>query len=479
MTVDVNAPYPDRVKQALGDKTLRTALDRATRRLAERRDLAIAAVDNERFRDEARAVRETAIRRLPELLEELEQNLTTNGCTVHWAKDADEATRIVCEIADRRDVRCVVKSKSMVTEEIGLNEALEGAGMEVVETDLGEYIIQLAGEPPSHILAPVIHKRAEDISELFQRELGMPPTTDPADMCAAARRELRGKFLSADMGVSGCNFAIAESGTICIITNEGNGRMVTSMPRVYVAIAGIEKIVARVEDAVLLWQAASRNATGQNVSVYFAMSSGPRGPNHPDGPEEMHVVLLDNGRSRVLERGYGDALLCIRCGACIDVCPVYREIGGHAYGDTPYSGPIGAVLSPLLADDISSHRELPYASSLCGACGDVCPVKIDLPRLLLDLRSDLVESGSSPSSERAAMRAYAHTMQRPRRYAVLSRIARWATRLLPRSKDGDISALPPPFNAWTRTRSFPAFAARKFRDRWRPRGPRLPGPPPQ
>ncbi len=465
MAVDVHAAYRVRVRQALDDDALRTALDRATERLSEHRAEAMAAVDSPRLRDEAQAARAYAVQHLPELLAALERNLLANGCHVHWARNAAEARQVVCEIAARHAVRHVVKSKSMVTEEIGLNAALERSGIEVVETDLGEYIVQLANETPSHILAPVIHKRAEDVSELLQRRLGMPPTQDPADMCAAARRELRGEFLRADMGISGCNFAIADTGTICIVTNEGNGRMVTSMPPVYVAVAGIEKVVATVEHAVLLWQAASRSATGQAVSVYFTLSSGPRRPGQPDGPEEMHVVLLDNGRSRMLQRGYGEALRCIRCGACLNACPVYREIGGHAYGDTAYNGPIGAVITPLLAEDMASARELPYASSLCGICRDVCPVKIDIPRLLLDLRSELVARKIPPVSERAVARAFASAMQSARRYGAVRRTARWLARLFG-GRDGYLPKLPPPLGRWTRTRDFPLPAAQGFAELW-------------
>ncbi len=233
-----------------------------------------------------------------------------------------------------------------------------------VETDLGEFIIQLAGEPPSHIMAPVIHRRVEDIADLFQKELDMPPTLDPQVICGVARTRLRKEFLSADMGISGCNFAIAETGTICIVTNEGNGRMSSTMPRVYVVVMGIEKLVPTVEDAFLQYQALCRSATGQQCSVYLSMTSGPRKPGDADGPEEMHVILLDNGRVDMLAKGYGEALCCVRCGACLNVCPVYREIGGHAYGST-YSGPIGAVISPLLHTDVTDVEALPYASSLC------------------------------------------------------------------------------------------------------------------
>ena len=291
----------------------------------------------------------------------------------------------------------------MATEEIHLNDALEGSGMTVVETDLGEYIIQLAGVTPSHIVAPAAHMRIEDISEVLQEKLDMQPTMDPEAMCSAARARLRKEFLSADMGISGCNFGIAETGTVCIATNEGNGRMVTSLPRVHVAIMGIEKLVPTVEDAFLQYQALCRSSTGQQFTVYLSMTSGPRKDGDTDGPEAFHVVLIDNGRSEILARGYGEALMCVRCGACLNVCPVYRAIGGHAYGST-YSGPIGAVISPLLQPDAVDVHKLPGASSLCGACSAVCPVKIDLPRLLLDLRADFVQQGATPWAERRAMR---------------------------------------------------------------------------
>jgi L-lactate dehydrogenase complex protein LldF len=467
--IDIDAPYRTRVRQALGDADLKTALDKATGQLARRRLTALAAVDAERMRDEGRSVRERAIRRLPELLEELEGNLERNGCTVHWARDATEANNTIVEIARQSGVERAVKSKSMLTEEIGLNHALQEAGIDVVETDLGEYIIQLDDEPPSHLVAPVIHKRAEDVSRVFERELGMEPTLDAAVMCGTARQELRRRFLGAQMGISGCNFAVAESGTVCLITNEGNGRMVTSLPPVLVVVVGIEKVVEKVEDAVLLWQAATRNATGQEVSVYFSLTSGPRPPDHADGPQEMHVVLVDNGRSGILQRGYADALLCIRCGACLDVCPVYREIGGHAYGRTAYSGPIGSILTPLMSEargDALQGKDLPFASSLCGACKDACPVKIDLPRLLLELRGDLAGRGESSLAARASVKALTLPLHGPRRYRFATKVARFFGRLLG-ARAGHVSALPPPFGAWTRTRVFPVPPKRTFRELWK------------
>lgn len=472
MKIDLDAPYRTRVRQALADENLKTALDRATAQLAARRLKALAAVDVELMRTEGRAVRERAIRHLPELLEELEGNLTENGCSVHWARDAEEASNAVVEIARNAGITRTVKSKSMLTEEIGLNTALEEAGIEVVETDLGEYIIQLDGEPPSHLVAPVIHKRAADVSRVFERELGMKPTLDAAVMCGVARQELRQRFLGAEMGISGCNFAVAESGTVCLITNEGNGRMVSSLPSVYVVVVGIEKVVEKIEDAVLLWQAATRNATGQDASVYFSLTSGPSPADHPDGPREMHVVLVDNGRSGVVLRHYADALLCIRCGACLDVCPVYREIGGHAYGRTAYSGPIGSILTPLMSEargDPTEGTDLPFASSLCGACKDACPVKIDLPRLLLELRGDLTERGESNLAARASVKALTLPLHNPRRYRFATRVARFIGRLLG-SRVGHLSALPPPFGAWTHTRAFPLPPKRTFRELWKARG---------
>ncbi|RME66269.1 MAG: lactate utilization protein, partial [Caldilineae bacterium] len=349
-----------------------------------------------------------------------------------------------------------------------LNHALEAAGMKVVETDLGEYIIQLVNEPPSHIVAPVIHKRLEDIAQIFHDKLDMPHTLDPSEMTAAARSRLREEFFGAQMGVSGCNFAIAETGTVCIVTNEGNGRMVTSLPRVYVAVMGIEKVVPTVEDAILQLQALCRSATGQQFSVYCSMTSGPRTPEQPDGPEQFHVVLMDNGRLRMMERGYGEALLCVRCGACLNICPVYQEIGGHAYGST-YNGPIGAVISPALAPRMEDFKELPHASTLCGACRDVCPVKIDLPRLLVDLRADLVKQDANPQMEEWAIRGYVKAMSSRQLYETSGKLASLSTNVMANLSGGNIKFLPPPLNGWTEHRDFPPFARKSFRDWWRER----------
>jgi len=464
-TIDLYAPYDERVRDALNNPHLKTALNRSTIRMSNQRVAAMGAVDGQLLRDQTRQMKEYVMRHLPDLLEQFESNVKANGGIVHWARDAAEANQIVLELARRTNSQKVVKSKSMATEEIHLNHALEDAGMVVVETDLGEYIIQLAGEPPSHIFAPVVHKRIEDISALFQEKLDMPPTFDPEVMCAVARQRLRQEFLNADMGISGCNFAIAETGTVCIVTNEGNGRMVSSMPRTYVAVMGLEKIVPTVEDGILQYQALTRSSTGTQTTVYLSMTSGPRKMGDTEGPEEFHVIIMDNGRTDMLERGYGEALMCIRCGACLNVCPVYREIGGHAYGST-YSGPIGAVISPLLPAHITNPEKLPHASTLCGACRDACPVKIDLPRLLVDLRADQVDEGEGTWFDKQAMHSFLFAMRERGRYEQAGKMASLGTNVLSSLSGGNIKFLPPPLSAWTNSRDFPAFAKKSFRDQW-------------
>ncbi|MCB0184266.1 MAG: iron-sulfur cluster-binding protein, partial [Caldilineaceae bacterium] len=437
-------------------------------RMTMQRTTAMGAIDGQTLRDQVRQMKSYVIRHLPDLLEALEARLTENGAVVHWARDAAEANAIILDLARRNNVQTVVKAKSMATEEIHLNGALEGAGIRAIESDLGEYIIQLNHEPPSHIVAPVIHRRLEDIAAILQRTLDMPPTLDPEAMCALARAKLRQEFLTAEMGVSGCNFAIAETGTVCIVTNEGNGRFTSTMPRLYVALMGIEKIVPTVEDAFLQYQALCRSTSGQQTSVYLSMTSGPRKPGDSEGPEEFHVVLLDNGRSRMLAEGYGEALMCIRCGACLNTCPVYREIGGHAYGST-YSGPIGSVISPLLSMAVTGADQLPHASSLCGACRDACPVKIDLPRLLLNLRRDQVQQGQSPLFDNVAMKSFVHTMKSRRRYENAGKLASLGTNLMAGFAGGNLHYLPPPLSAWTESRDFPPFAQKSFRELWRER----------
>jgi L-lactate dehydrogenase complex protein LldF len=382
---------------------------------------------------------------------------------VHWAWDAAEARQIIADLCRSKNVQRIVKGKSMASEEIHLNHALEEAGFTVVETDLGEYIIQLAGQTPSHIIAPAIHWTKEQVSELFHEKLGAPRTDQISDMARTARDTLRNEYLRADMGITGVNFAVAETGTIVLIENEGNGRLTSTAPRIHVALMGIERTVATMDDLLTLLQVLARSATGQKLSVYTNFVTGPARPGEADGPDEFHLVLLDNGRSRILGSEYFEALYCIRCGACLNVCPVYGEIGGYAYGAV-YPGPIGAVLTPNLDGLNDDNRWLPHASSLCGACQEACPVRIPLPDYLLKLRRDaIVQLGADPS-ERLAMRAWRLGMSSAGLYRAGGKLSRLGLRLLERRRR--VRRLPPPLDAWTHGRDFPPFAARSFRERW-------------
>jgi L-lactate dehydrogenase complex protein LldF len=461
-------PFYERVESALHDQTLQIALGRATTRFVANRAGALQALaDADGLRDRARAVRAKALARLDELLVRLAENLERHGGQVCWAGDGEAARRYIVELARARGVKQIVKSKSMASEEIRLNQALEAAGLEVIETDLGEYIIQLAGETPSHIVAPAIHKTREQVVELFGKHLGMPPTDDIPTMARAARHALRQRFLHADMGVSGVNFGVAESGAVVLVTNEGNGRLTTSAPRIHVAVMGIERVVESLDDLGVLLQVLARSASGQKLSVYTTMLSGPARVGEPDGPDEFHLVLLDNGRSQILGGQYAEALMCIRCGACLNACPVYQSIGGHAYGGV-YSGPIGAILTPLLEPELRDVHYLPQASSLCGACQAACPVRIAIPDMLLRLRADAVAAGKADPIERMAIAGWKAAMLHPSLYRASGRMAARATRLIGRK--GRIRHLPPPLSAWTRKRDFPTFAPRSFTELWEKRG---------
>lgn len=385
--------FRQRSEQAAHDAALRAVLDHATRYFQAKRGAALDAfADREAHFARARSARLTALSRLPELLEELEQRATAAGTQVHWAADAAEAREIVTGIARGCGAKVVVKGKSMVSEEIALNPALEGAGIEVWETDLGEFIVQLAQEPPSHIIAPCIHKSRADVAALFREKLALADLTDDAsipELTLLARRALREKFLAADLGVTGVNMAVAETGSVVLVENEGNIRMSTTCPPVHVAIMSLEKVAATLEDAADILRVLPRSATGQRMSSYVSVLTGPRRANGPnierDGAAQTHLVILDNGRSGVLgDSVLREALLCFRCGACLNSCPVYQTIGGHAYGSV-YSGPIGALLSSLLLPAQDTH-DLPFGCTLCGACKRTCPLGIDHPKLMLRLR---------------------------------------------------------------------------------------------
>jgi len=456
-------PFRQRAGSAMKDAFLQEALTIATTKFIDlRREAFEDFPEGEALRDRARAIKEASLQRLDHHLETLIANIERLGGHVHYAKTSEEARAIVVDIARRTGARMAVKSKSMATEEIHLNEALERAGITPVETDLGEYIIQLAHERPSHIIAPAIHKTKGQVADLFGREFKRRVEADPEVLTKIARDELRERFLQADLGITGANFAVADTGTVVLVTNEGNGRMVTSLPRVHVAVMGVEKVVPSLTDLMVFLAILAKSATGQKLSVYTTLVRGPRRAEELEGPDEFHLVLLDNGRIAQLGGPLREALSCLRCGACLNVCPVYRQIGGHAYGYT-YPGPIGILLTAML-EGTRSVRDLAHASSLCGACADACPVRIDIPRMLIELRREVDEKKIAPWVERVAFTLLAQLLTRPALYRLAARAGRVLQR--PFASEGTISRLPVFLNDWTRTRDLPAVAARTFQERW-------------
>ncbi len=454
---------------ALDDITLQTALERATSKVdGRRRDVMGELEHAEQLRQQGRASRLRALHDLPELLEQMEANVTANGGHVLWAADAAEANQHILEICARHNLKRGVKSKSMATEEINLHEALNAHGIEVVETDLGEYIVQIDGDHPSHIIMPVMHKTREQIRDLFVDKLAMPYTELAADMTAFIRGHLRQEYIAADFGMSGGNFMIAETGTVVIVTNEGNGRLSTSIPPVHIAVVGIEKVIPTWEDFATLVQLLTRSGTGQRLSVYVNGFSGPARAGEPDGPEHLYLILLDNGRSDIYTSEYTEALACIRCGACLNACPVYQNVGGHSYGWV-YPGPIGAIITPLLKGK-ENAAPLPFASSLCGACKSACPVDINIPDMLLSLRRDL-QHVQDPIWQ-VGMKAYQFGFSHPLLYELGGKAASLASNVAGSiGAEANISArdlnLPYPLNGWTQNRDFPPFAEQSFRDWWR------------
>jgi iron-sulfur cluster protein len=465
-------PFPTAARQALADTQLRHNLAHATATIRGKRARVVEEVENwEELRLAGAAVKDRALRDLEGRLVRLEESLTARGATVHWARDADEANRIVVEVARRHGVDEVVKVKSMVTQEIGLNEALQAEGIAAWETDLAELIVQLGGDLPSHILVPAIHRNRAEIRDIFRRrmaEVGRPAPDDlgddPAVLAAAARSHLREKFLRARMAVSGANFAIAETGTLVVVESEGNGRMCLTLPEVLVSVVGIEKVVPTWAELDPLLRLLPRSSTGERMNPYTSTWSG---VTPGDGPQEVHVVLLDNGRTRALADDVGrQALRCIRCSACLNVCPVYERVGGHAYGSV-YPGPIGAILNPLLRGTGDPQTDsLPYASSLCGACFEACPVRIDIPEVLVHLRAKVVDGHRNdrvPKPEAVAMRSAAWTLSRSGRLGRAERLARIGVGIGRR------------FGAsgWTSARDLPAAPKESFRAWWRRTGGRL------
>jgi L-lactate dehydrogenase complex protein LldF len=464
--------YRSTAAEAIGDPVLQGALANLQQRLGQG---ALAAYrklpEGAGLRDVAHALRMEAVENLDHLLGRLAEQVRAHGGHVFFADDGQAATQYCLELVRRHGVRLAVKGKSMVTEEIALNAALQAAGVEVCETDLGEYIIQLAGEHPSHIIAPAIHKTRHEIADLFAERLHMPRTTEPPLLTLAARKALREKFVSADMGISGCNMACAATGHITTVSNEGNIRMSTTLPRVHVAVMGMEKVTARLSDYAVLFRLLPRAAAAQKMATYVSFIGGARRFQEADGPQELHLIVLDNGRSRILaDRRFREILCCIRCAACLNVCPVYAKIGGHAYG-SPYSGPVGAVVTPLLAG-IGRARDLCRGETLCGACKAVCPVNIDIPRMLLELRHILAEGDSAwgvavqSPVEKAVFQWWARLVGQPRGYAGVQRLAGWAQRMTSRGADR-IRRLPPPLDGWTDSRDLRPLAVKSFRQRWK------------
>lgn len=458
--------FKENAKSALTDPQLQLALKRATASFVAKRQAAVSALaDFEALRDYCAAVKAHTLEHLDHYLEQLIAGVEARGGTVHLAADAAEATAIVIGLARAHGVKTAVKAKSMISEELGLNGALEAAGITPIETDLGEYILQLDDDVPSHIIGPAIHKTREQITRLFHEKLGTPIDATIPELTAAARAVLRERFLRADMGISGVNFAVAETGTIVLVENEGNIRLTTSLPRLHLAVMGLEKVIPRLCDLPAFLSLLPRSATGQKASSYVSLISGARRAGEPDGPEAFHLLIVDNGRSAILaDPKLRDALRCIRCGACLNSCPVYQQVGGHAYGWV-YSGPIGAILDPGLLG-LEAARQLPQASSLCGACGEVCPVKIPIPELLIEHRRRGVERGLVPAAERAAMGAFAFLASHPGLWDRGSRLARLGSRLF--SKEGYLQGdWLPVLKEWLRERDLAQPARISFRERWR------------
>jgi L-lactate dehydrogenase complex protein LldF len=449
--------FPKAARAELADSQLRHNLGHATRTIRDKRARVVAEVDDwQALRDAGAEIKDRTLRHLDHWLERLEESVTAAGGTVHWARDGAEACAIVARIAQAHGSDEVIKVKSLATDEIDLNDALAAQGVRAIESDLAELIVQLSGDTPSHILVPAIHRNRAEIAALFRAELGVEVSDDPAELTAVARAHLREKFLSVRVGVSGANFAIAETGHIVVVESEGNGRMCTTLPEVLVSVVGIEKVLPRFADLAVLLQLLPRSSTGERMNPYTSIWSG---VHDADGPREFHLVLLDAGRTDVLADEVGrDALRCIRCSACLNVCPVYERAGGHAY-ESVYPGPIGAILTPQL-QGLENAPTLPYASSLCGACYEVCPVKIDIPQILVHLRGRVVREVGAPVGERAAMAAMGRVFSNRRAYELAQKTARLGRGPLAEG------ALRP----WTRSRELPEVPGESFRDWWRGRG---------
>ncbi|HRP95992.1 MAG TPA: LutB/LldF family L-lactate oxidation iron-sulfur protein [Rhodocyclaceae bacterium] len=454
--------FKDRAVFAIHDASLQQALGKAREGFVGKRAQQAAELPEfETLREEAKTLKNHILEHLDHYLERYEAAVTAAGGHVHWARDGAEAREIILGICKRVGAKTVTKGKSMVSEEIDLNEALVGAGMEVVETDLGEYIIQLAHEPPSHIIAPAVHKTKDQVSDLFAAAHGGARKTEVADLVNEARQVLRDKYFRADVGITGGNFLVCESGSSVIVTNEGNGDLTQTLAKVHIVTSGIERVVPTLDDVTVFLRLLARSATGQETETYTTLSTGPRRPDDLDGPEEYHVVLVDNGRSRMLGGRFRDMLRCIRCGACMNHCPVYGSVGGHAYGWV-YPGPMGSVLTPLIKG-LDNAYDLPNACTLNGRCASVCPVKIPLPDLLRELRHLQHQQHITPPLQRRALAAWRWVATRPRLYHFGERIAARLLKAL--ARNGRLRKLPLA-GGWTAARDLPAPAGRTFLEQW-------------
>jgi len=460
--------FNERGRRAIRDRDLHDAVEHFTKKSVAGRNAVLDALpEAPELRERAYRIKQETMANLDRYLEQMADAVEERGGKVFFAREGEDVVRYVADLARRRYAKVITKSKSMATEEIELNRRLEedyaDLGLEIVETDLGEWIAQLADDHPSHIVGPILHMNRGQVADVLSGVAGerLPPNVE--DLARFARKRLREKFLTADIGMTGANFGVAETGTVVTVTNEGNARLVTSVPPVHVVVMGIEKLIPRFTDLSVFVQLLARSSTGQKITVYTNFITGPRGEGELDGAEEMHLILLDNGRSELLGTEFEEALYCIRCGACLNVCPVYRQTGGHAYGST-YSGPIGAVITPLLKGD-EEARDLPHASSLCGACSEACPVGIPLHDLLLKLRNRQVEEGLASRPQRAAFKAFESTMRRPALYKISGKAGRAAQK--PLLRDGSVRPVSGPMSGWTGSRDLPPLAKKSFRELWK------------
>jgi L-lactate dehydrogenase complex protein LldF len=469
-TSSTSSAFKQNAHEALRNEQLQSSLRQVESRFISARAAAAARLPEfEDLRDAAKEIKDHTLANLDLYLETFEAKVIEAGGKVHFAQTAEEACDAIAAICHTRGAKTLVKGKSMVSEEIGLNEALARAGISVTETDLGEYIIQLRGERPSHIVAPAAHlNRGQVESEFRRRHVDLPADrdlSDPTRLLAEARQIMRQKFLSADVGLTGANFLIAETGSAAIVTNEGNGDLCQTLPKTHIVLASIEKLVPTLEDAAVMLRVLARSATGQDITVYTTFATGPRRAADPDGPEEFHVVLLDNGRSAMLGSSFNDMLRCIRCGACMNHCPVYQAVGGHAYGSV-YPGPMGAVLTPGLTG-LEGSASLPDASTFCGRCEEVCPVRIPLPKLMRHWRERAFERGFTPPLASTALRTWGFFARRPTLYRIATLLAMQTLALMGR-KRGRFQSLPFA-SGWTAVRDMPAPQGATFQNRWRAR----------